>query len=666
MPQRYENDYIKQICMQKIRAEKEFIVRWSGILTNGQPDSLEGRDLSLYLINPYGAESSQDITIEGNTVTLRIAAGTCKVLGNYKLKLYENKGKSGQTVLDQCEGFCVVATTCQEGGTTEGLDLDTIELSGGDICVGVQGKSAYEIAVDNGFVGTEAEWLASLKGKDGKDFTYADFTPEQIAELQRPATEAAQLANQATGKANAAAESATRAAQTATQTETAIKQAEALRVTAEKQRETNETEREQAETSRKQGESGRATAERGRTTAEGQRVTAEQGRETAEQTRVTEFAQLKKDAETATAEATEAAKKANEAAAGLEPYKQTTDLLNELIEPQPKVEVKEIWNDNAYRNSIGGISDTSAYQITKAKKVKRGDLILLETKATQNVYVLSEVSSDNKFIQGLVLGKKNAEELSIRFVAPKDMYIEASGLKILLNLTIIPNSLADYSVPPVGGYNRALYEAAGAKFNKATGFYELNGLTDITEEQMSDIYAENFSKSLIWRGMEKGRTNIPTLYEYNYPSINSLLAPLKIKFYYAFASSAVEIIKISREGRCVTLESDSSYSFYNCLNLKEVLGIINVEFVNTLERFFNVYSGCPKLKTIKIARLKKNINMSKSPLLSKESILFMIKESIATSPITITLHADAYAMAMADAEIQAALQLKTNVSLASA
>ncbi len=31
-----------------------------------------------------------------------------------------------------------------------------------------QGKSAYEIAVDNGFVGTEQEWLDSLKGKDGK------------------------------------------------------------------------------------------------------------------------------------------------------------------------------------------------------------------------------------------------------------------------------------------------------------------------------------------------------------------------------------------------------------------------------------------------------------------------------------------------------------------
>ncbi len=32
-----------------------------------------------------------------------------------------------------------------------------------------QGKSAYEIAVENGFVGTEAEWLESLKGEKGTD-----------------------------------------------------------------------------------------------------------------------------------------------------------------------------------------------------------------------------------------------------------------------------------------------------------------------------------------------------------------------------------------------------------------------------------------------------------------------------------------------------------------
>jgi len=38
----------------------------------------------------------------------------------------------------------------------------TIETLGGVV---KNGKSAYEIAVDNGFVGSESEWLKSLMGK---------------------------------------------------------------------------------------------------------------------------------------------------------------------------------------------------------------------------------------------------------------------------------------------------------------------------------------------------------------------------------------------------------------------------------------------------------------------------------------------------------------------
>lgn len=38
-----------------------------------------------------------------------------------------------------------------------------VELDGNDWAKGDRGKSAYEVAVDNGFVGTEAEWLHSLQ-----------------------------------------------------------------------------------------------------------------------------------------------------------------------------------------------------------------------------------------------------------------------------------------------------------------------------------------------------------------------------------------------------------------------------------------------------------------------------------------------------------------------
>ena len=38
-----------------------------------------------------------------------------------------------------------------------------------EIVLSESGKSAYELAVENGFVGTTIEWLASLVGTSGAD-----------------------------------------------------------------------------------------------------------------------------------------------------------------------------------------------------------------------------------------------------------------------------------------------------------------------------------------------------------------------------------------------------------------------------------------------------------------------------------------------------------------
>ena len=53
------------------------------------------------------------------------------------------------------------------GAFIEDEDITRFSLEG--LGLKINGYSAYEIAVDNGFVGTETEWLESLKGSDGKD-----------------------------------------------------------------------------------------------------------------------------------------------------------------------------------------------------------------------------------------------------------------------------------------------------------------------------------------------------------------------------------------------------------------------------------------------------------------------------------------------------------------
>ncbi|MEI3024318.1 MAG: hypothetical protein V8T34_00145 [Ruminococcus callidus] len=57
--------------------------------------------------------------------------------------------------------------------------------NGTDGISGSDGKSAYIIAVEHGFSGTENEWLQSLKGKDGITPDMSDYaTKADIAELQ--------------------------------------------------------------------------------------------------------------------------------------------------------------------------------------------------------------------------------------------------------------------------------------------------------------------------------------------------------------------------------------------------------------------------------------------------------------------------------------------------
>jgi alpha-tubulin suppressor-like RCC1 family protein len=57
---------------------------------------------------------------------------------------------------------------------------------------GADGKSAYEIAVANGFVGTEAEWLASLNGSDGA--AGVNGTDGSIVSVTQTATSGTEIA----------------------------------------------------------------------------------------------------------------------------------------------------------------------------------------------------------------------------------------------------------------------------------------------------------------------------------------------------------------------------------------------------------------------------------------------------------------------------------------
>lgn len=124
-----------------------------------------------------------------------------------------------------------------------------VDLSG---MQGIQGWSAYEVAVKHGFVGTEEEWVQSLK---------------------QPALDAAAEALEAKAQVEA--------------TEQAVKEAEALRVTAEQGRVNAENTRVSNENTRISNENSRKAEESKRVTAENERIAAENSRKSEEEIRKT-------------------------------------------------------------------------------------------------------------------------------------------------------------------------------------------------------------------------------------------------------------------------------------------------------------------------------------------------------------------------------------------
>lgn len=214
------------------------------------------------------------------------------------------------------------------------------------------------------------------------------------------------------------------------------------------------------------------------------------------------------------------------------------------------------------------------------------------------------------------------------------------------------------------GTLRDLYISAGAKYNERTGFYELNGLTDITEEQMRVIYEKTWGwwlhlPSLNGFGSALPRTNIPC------PDYRIIRYASNISLRAIFIRSSdvnnLEVVNLRALYTPTSLDEikivDFNWAFQSARRLREVQGIINVEMAGS-----NLNIG-GNIETINIKGLKGSIKFFDSQRLSKESVLYMINNSEATTAITIGLNKAVYDVMKDDADIIAALAEKTNITL---
>ena len=143
-----------------------------------------GDRITVTLVGNYNKYDVVNVSIDGNKL-LYNCNGILSI-GTYGIEVKVTCADGKQLRSFQRDRIQIVNSN-EEAGIPSGdeFDVDTYEIDSAVLLYvkGDRGYSAYEIAVQNGFEGTEEEWLESLKGADGT-MTFEDLTPAQKDSLK--------------------------------------------------------------------------------------------------------------------------------------------------------------------------------------------------------------------------------------------------------------------------------------------------------------------------------------------------------------------------------------------------------------------------------------------------------------------------------------------------
>lgn len=579
----------------RIRVGKNIFFKITVNRLNDEPeDFTDARNVKLTINRKYSSyQVSPPLTIHDNIIEFEFVGGGNATSGQYEVHLYYEKLNEASVTgidkfyLDFCNAFILVDLTCKEDTGFES-ESPSINLKG-IIERNRDGKDGVTPRIDpetkRWMIGIEDTGIVA-EGKDGLTPSIGENGNWWIGDVDtgKPsrgkAFEYSDFTEEEIHELQEPARAMIEALDTLDKAVTANEKLrienETARVSSENSRKESENLRREAENTRASNEEARETAETGRASAEDNRVKAEQSRVETENNRVTaENTRVEKENERQTAE-------------------NTRDM-----------------NEQSRKEAETNRVTAEEGRVTEFNRLKSESETATLNATTQANYAKEQ--GDN--VAGTVEEIKTAQE----------------GLVTSVNdLTTVLNTQQG---------NRALYVAAGAVYNQNTGFYELNGLTDITEEQMKVIYVQTNHMDYVENMRDvfsalKFRTNL---------GFNVIRRGTGHNFNLRDAFRENSNLEVLRLG------NDTNDSWYlacyeitnftqNCFKLKKIIEYI--QYVGLTD--INIV-GNYLLEEIRFKNIKVNLMIKDSPLISLESLQYLITNAANTSPITVTVHADVYA-----------------------
>lgn len=189
--------------------------------------------------------------------------------------------------------------------------------------------------------------------------------------------------------------------------------------------------------------------------------------------------------------------------------------------------------------------------------------------------------------------------------------------------------------------NIDLYKYVDASFNATTGYFEMNGLTDISYVEMNKIYTNTLPLRSPSRSRDYSLAGV-------YVRTNCSIKRPAMSFTDISVSFAGLVITGDIEVVCFDNAITSQYSILDSFRGRYIKTIKNEIKGGSITNTGRAFDGAYSLETVSISALKTSVSFSSSSRLSLESIVYMVNKAANTSAITITLHATAYARCQAD------------------
>lgn len=125
-------------------------IAWAINTSSGDSYPLEGKNISVYMINGRSTIQVDDFSVNGNTVSWIFRGKDQKTIGNYMLRIIERANKGRMITIDRCNAFRIVFTGYCANEAQEGLVDEEYNLTLSSEVSVIRMRPVIPVIGDNG------------------------------------------------------------------------------------------------------------------------------------------------------------------------------------------------------------------------------------------------------------------------------------------------------------------------------------------------------------------------------------------------------------------------------------------------------------------------------------------------------------------------------------